>query len=92
VQSLDRGKLVLVLAPAAKSQPDTFVIEPDRTRFRRDGKKATFGQLSNGEAVRVYYKLEAGEHVATEISWESATPPQPTPERRDTSADNSSRS
>jgi len=77
VQSVDESKHVLVIASAERDQPLLFVLKAGRTRLRRNGKQATIGQLEVGQAVRVYYRKESGEWVATEVSWKAPTSPKP---------------
>ena len=40
--------------------------------MRRDGKPASLTELSAVQAVQLYYKLEMGQHVATEVTWKAA--------------------
>lgn len=72
VQAIEHDGTVLVLLPRTPDRPATFSIKTGRTRFRRDGKRATVGELPIGASVRLYYRQEVGERVATEISWKSA--------------------
>lgn len=71
VQSFDPQTQTLTFAPSRPEQPASVVIKEGRTRLREDGKAATLQQLPATGPVRIYYKTELGQRVATEVSWRS---------------------
>lgn len=72
VQSFDPQTQTLTLAAVRPGLPSAVVIQAKRTRLREDGKAATLQQMPTTGPVRIYYRTELGQHVATEISWRSA--------------------
>ncbi len=74
VAALERDKITLALSRPDKDEPASFAIQEGRTRFRKDGEKATADQLSVGQSVRLCYKKEMGVWVATEVTWKSEEP------------------
>lgn len=73
VQSFDPQTQTLTLGSVRPGLPSAVVIQTKRTRLREDGKPATLQQLPATGPVRIYYKTELGQPVATEVSWRSAT-------------------
>lgn len=71
VQSFDPPTRTLTLAPSRPDLPASVVIKVGRTRLREDGQPATLQQLPAARPVRIYYKTELGQRVATEVSWRS---------------------
>lgn len=71
VQSFDPLTQTLTLAPSRPDLPASVVIKDGRTRLREDGKVATLRQLPATGPIRIYYKTELGQRVATEVSWRS---------------------
>ncbi len=69
VQSFDGKTQTLTIAPARLSMPATFVVVEGRTRLRADGKRVTLAQVPSAGPVKIYYRTERGQRVATEISW-----------------------
>lgn len=75
VAAIGREKITLAPAPLKKDNPTSFAIQAGRTRFRNDGRRAAAEQLPVGQGVRLYYKKELGEWVATEIMWKTGRLP-----------------
>ncbi len=73
VQSFDPPTQTLTLASVRPGLPSAVLIQVKRTRLREDGKPATLQQLPATGPVRIYYKTELGQPVATEVSWRSDT-------------------
>lgn len=73
VQSFDSQTQTLTLSAVRPGLPTAFVIRPQRTRLREDGQPATLPQLPAAGPIRVYYRTELGQPVATEVSWRSTT-------------------
>lgn len=73
VQSFDPQTQMLTLASVRPGLPTTVAIRPPRTRLRADGQPATLPQLPSTGPVRIYYRTEMGQPVATEVSWRSET-------------------
>jgi hypothetical protein len=71
VQSFDPPTRTLTVAPSRADLPASVVVKEGRTRLREDGKAATLQQLPASGPVRIYYRTELGQRVATEISWRS---------------------
>ncbi|MDO8539669.1 MAG: hypothetical protein Q7S40_04450 [Opitutaceae bacterium] len=74
VQHFDPQTRILTVAPTKSELPSSFLIKEGRTRLRQDGIKATVEQLPATGPVRIYYKTELGQRVATEVSWRSEKP------------------
>jgi hypothetical protein len=72
VQSFDPQTQTLTLASVRPGLPTAVVVRPPRTRLRADGQPATLPQLPSTGPVRIYYRTEMGQPVATEVSWRSA--------------------
>jgi len=73
VQSYDPQTQTLTLGSVRPGLPSAVVIQTKRTRLREDGKPAALQQLPATGPVRIYYKTELGQPVATEVSWRSDT-------------------
>lgn len=74
VQRFDPQTRTLIIVPATSEQSSGFLIKEGRTRLRQDGRKATVEQLPADGPVKIYYKTELGQRVATEVSWRSENP------------------
>ena len=79
LKTINPEKLAIVVDSGKNDHPTTFAIQAGRTRFRRDGKSVTLEQLPVGVQLRLYYRREVGQDVATEISWKAASPTARTP-------------
>jgi hypothetical protein len=71
VKSIDAEKRVLTLEAGKKDDPTELTVVDGRTKLLCDKKPAVLGQLAAGQKVSLYYVLEAGVFVATEVSWRS---------------------
>ena len=76
ISAIDNAEIVLALTNVGHDTPAAFTIKAGRTRFRENGKKASLEALKVGQFVRLYYRIEMGTWVATEVSWKTAPPPQ----------------
>ena len=81
VRSVDVAKGILALDPGEKDNPTEFTIVAGRTKFSRDKKPATLGDLNAGQKVHLYYRHEMGCDVATEVTWTSPTTDAPREKR-----------
>lgn len=64
--------VLTVVASGKKDAPTRFGIKAGRTRFRLNGRRVDLERPKIDQPVRVYYRLEMGAWVATEISWKRA--------------------
>lgn len=76
ITAIDKTEIVLALTSAGKDTPTAFTIKEGRTRIRENGGKSSVEHLKVGQSVRLYYRMEMGTWVATEVSWKAAPPPQ----------------
>ena len=76
VHAVDVAKHTLTLEAEKKDGPTEFDIVEGRTRLRHDGKPAALGDLTPGQVVHLYYKLEMGRQVATEVTWTTGGKPK----------------
>ena len=76
ISAIDNAEIVLALTNVGHDTPAAFTIKAGRTRFRENGRKASLENLKVGQFVRLYYRIEMGTWVATEVSWKAAPPPQ----------------
>lgn len=74
VRSVDVEKHLVLLEAEGRDEPTDFVVQEGRTRLRCDDRSAELKNLKVGQKVRLYYKREHGENVATEIAWNSLLP------------------
>lgn len=76
IVAIDNTQVVLILTSAGKDTPAVFAIKTGRTRLRESGRNSSLENLKEGQRVRVYYRKEMGTWVATDVSWNAASPPQ----------------
>lgn len=72
VRAVDYEKRIVTLVAQGKDEPVAFVVENGRTKLTCDKRPAELKTLKAGQKVRLYYKREHGENVATEMAWTSA--------------------
>jgi len=76
VTAITSGRIEIALECPDKEALTSFVIRKSRTHFWKDGKRTADERPSVGESVRLYYRKESGEWVATEVSWKTTGPPR----------------
>lgn len=69
VQRYDPQSGILTVTPDKLDLPSTFLVKESRTCLKRDGAKAALPEIPASGAVRIYYKTERGQRLATEVSW-----------------------